>query len=127
MIREKQGIINIYSSQNNTIMILTDVTGAETIARCSGGMVVKQQHKEGTPYSAMKIAEVIADKAREREIRNVVVKIRAQGGNKYMHTGKGVEAAIVSLTRKGMRINSIENITPVPHDGCRKKKRYRTK
>ncbi|MEM4630624.1 MAG: 30S ribosomal protein S11, partial [Candidatus Diapherotrites archaeon] len=45
----KTGIIHIYASHNNTIIVLTDITGAETIAKCSGGMVVKSQHKEGSP------------------------------------------------------------------------------
>ena len=59
----KKGIIHIYASRNNTIILLTDQTGAETIAKCSGGMVVKSQHKEGSPYAAMKVAEIVAEKA----------------------------------------------------------------
>ncbi|MCD6434096.1 MAG: 30S ribosomal protein S11, partial [Candidatus Diapherotrites archaeon] len=53
----KKGIVHIYASHNNTILLLTDITGAETIAKASGGMVVKAQHKEGSPYAAMKAAE----------------------------------------------------------------------
>ena len=127
MKNEKQGIVNIYSSANNTIITLTDITGAETIARCSGGIIVKAQHKEGSPYSAMKVAQIIAEKAKEKKIRNVIVKVRGQGGNKHANPSKGAEAAIISLTRNGIRITSIENVTPLPHDGCRKKKRYRSK
>ena len=59
-----KGIIHIYASRNNTIILLTDVTGAETIAKCSGGVVVKAQHKEGSPYAAMKGAEVVAEQAK---------------------------------------------------------------
>lgn len=121
------GVIHIYASQNNTIILLTDITGAETIAKCSGGIVVKAQHKEGSPYAAMKIAEIIAEKAREREIRDVYVKVRGQGGIKPKNPGAGAEAAIRSLTRNGIRILGIENTTPMPHDGCRKKKRHRGK
>jgi small subunit ribosomal protein S11 len=123
----KKGIVHIFASRNNTIILLTDITGAETIAKCSGGMVVKAQHKEGSPYAAMKVAEIVADKAREREIREVHVKVRAAGGNKSNSPGAGSEAAIRSLTRAGLLIRSIENVTPIPHDGCRKKKRYRGK
>lgn len=123
----KKGIVHIFASRNNTIVLLTDITGAETIAKCSGGMVVKAQHKEGSPYAAMKVAEIVADKAREREIREVHVKVRAAGGNKSNSPGAGSEAAIRSLTRAGLLIRSIENVTPIPHDGCRKKKRYRGK
>ena len=123
----KQGIIHIFASHNNTIVLLTDSTGAETIAKCSGGMVVKAQHKEGSPYAAMKVAEIVAEKAREREIREVTIKVRGQGGNKSNSPGPGAEAAIRSLTRNGLFIRNIENVTPMPHNGCRKKKKYRGK
>jgi small subunit ribosomal protein S11 len=127
MAKEKEGIVHIYSSNNNTILLLTDITGAETIARCSGGQVVKAQHKEGSPYSAMKVAEIIAEKAKEKGIKNVIVKVRGPGGNKSPNPGKGSEAAIISLTRNGLNIKAIENVTPIPHDGCRRKKRDRPK
>jgi small subunit ribosomal protein S11 len=123
----REGIVHIYSSRNNTIMLLTDITGAETIARCGGGQVVKADHKEGSPYSAMKVAEIIAEKIKEKGISAVIVKVRGQGGIKSPTPGKGAEAAIRSLTRCGVRIKMIENVTPIPHDGCRKKKRYRSK
>ena len=123
----KIGIVHIYASSNNTIVLLTDITGAETIAKCSGGMVVKAQHKEGSPYAAMKVAEIVAEKARGKEITEVDVKVRGQGGNKSVTPGQGSEAAIRSLTRNGLFIRSIENVTPIPHNGCRKKKKYRGK
>lgn len=123
----KRGIVHVFASSNNTIILVTDVTGAETIAQCSGGMVVKAQHKEGSPYAAMKIAEIVANNAREKGITEVEVKVRASGGNKSNSPGTGAEAAIRSLTRNGLRIWNIENVTPIPHDGCRKKKRYRGK
>ncbi len=123
----KTGIVHIFASHNNTIILLTDITGAETIAKCTGGMVVKAQHKEGSPYAAMKVAEIVAAKARERGIGEVFVKVRGPGGNKSNSPGPGAEAAIRSLTRNDMTIKSIENVTPIPHDGCRKKKRFRGK
>ncbi|MBI5553299.1 MAG: 30S ribosomal protein S11 [Candidatus Diapherotrites archaeon] len=123
----KKGIIHIYASHNNTIMLLTDITGSETIARCSGGMVVKAQHKEGSPYAAMKVAEIVAERAREKGITEVDVRVRAQGGIRSKTPGQGAEASLISLTRNGIRIHAIENVTPVPHDGCRRKKRHRSK
>ena len=125
--KTKNGIIHIYASHNNTIVLLTDPTGAETIAKCSGGMVVKAQHKEGSPYAAMKVAEIVADKAKEKGITHVKIRVRAQGGIKPRSPGQGAEAAIVSLTRHGMIIEDIENVTPLPHDGTRRKKRHRSK
>ncbi|MDO8538229.1 MAG: 30S ribosomal protein S11 [archaeon] len=123
----KKGLVHIFASNNNTIILLTDITGAETIAKCSGGMVVKAQHKEGSPYAAMKVAEIVAEKAKERGIGEVNVKVRAPGGNKLKNPVAGAEAAIRSLTRNGLRIRVIENVTPIPHDGCRKKKKFRGK
>ncbi len=123
----RTGIIHIYASHNNTIILLTDITGAETIAKCSGGIVVKAQHKEGSPYAAMKVAEIVADKAREKGIDEVIIKVRGQGGINPRSPGQGAEAAILSLTRNNMRIRAIENVTPTPHNGTRRKKRNRSK
>ncbi|MDO8633959.1 MAG: 30S ribosomal protein S11 [archaeon] len=122
-----RGLVHIYASRNNTIILLTDETGAETIAKCSGGMVVKSQHKEGSPYAAMKVAEIVAEKAREKGINEIRVRVRGQGGIRPKNPGQGAEAAILSLTRNGMRISSIENVTPLPHNGTRRKKRHRSK
>ncbi len=124
---DNKGIIHIYATHNNTIMLLTDLTGSETIAKASGGMETKAQHKEGSPYVAMKLAENISNSARDKSITEVFVKVRGHGGNKSSSAGSGAEAAIRSLTRNGLRIISIENVTPQPHDGCRKKKKFRGK
>jgi len=123
----KRGIIHIFASHNNTMLLLTDITGSETIAKCTGGMIIKAQHKEGSPYAAMKVAEVVAEKARERGFLEVDVKVRGRGGIGPKSPGQGAEAAIRSLTRNRLRIRNIENVTPIPHNGCRKKKRNRSK
>jgi len=124
---ENRGIIHIYATHNNTVLLLTDISGGETIAKATGGMETKSQHKEGSPYVAMKLAENIANMARERGITEVYVKVRGHGGNKSGSAGQGSEATIRSITRNGLRILNIENVTPMPHDGCRKKKKFRGK
>ena len=124
---ENKGIIHIYATHNNTMMLLTDLTGSETIAKTTGGTETKAQHKEGSPYVAMKLAENLAMTARDKGITEVFVKVRGHGGNKSTSAGPGAEAAIRSLTRNGLRIIAIENVTPYPHDGCRKKKKFRGK
>jgi small subunit ribosomal protein S11 len=124
---ETRGTIHILATHNNTILLLTDLTGAETIAKATGGMETKAQHKEGSPYVAMKLAENIANAAKEKGIREVFVKVRGRGGNKSPSAGTGAEAAIRSITRNGLRIVAIENVTPLPHDGCRKQKKFRGK
>jgi small subunit ribosomal protein S11 len=115
------GIAHIFASFNNIIITLTDLTGSETIARCSGGMVTKSAKDEGSPYTAMKVAQTVADVAREKGIDKVNVRIRGQGGNKAGTPGRGAQAAIRALVRSGLKIGKIEDVTPVPHDGCRRK------
>ncbi len=115
------GVAHIFASFNNIIITVTDLTGAETIARCSGGMVTKSAKDEGSPYTAMKVAQTVADAVLEKGIDRVNVRIRGQGGNKAGTPGRGAQAAIRALVRSGLRIGKIEDVTPLPHDGCRKK------
>jgi len=117
----KWGIAHIYASFNNIIITITDLTGAETIARCSGGMVTKSAKDEGSPYTAMKVAQNVAEQVLEKGFDRVNVKVRGQGGNKGGTPGKGAQAAIRALVRSGLKIGKIEDVTPIPHDGCRKK------
>ncbi len=117
----KWGVAHIYASHNNIIITLTDITGAETLAKCSGGMVVKADKDEGSPYAAMRAAERIAEAAKEKGINQIFVKVRAPGGNKSHSPGPGAQAAIRALSRSGLRIGRIEDVTPIPHDGTKKK------
>ncbi len=110
---------HIFASYNNIIITLTDITGAETIAKCSGGMVVKADKDEASPYAAMRAAERVADAAKERGIESIHVRIRATGGNKSTSPGPGAQAAIRALARAGLRIGRIEDVTPIPHDGTK--------
>ena len=120
--RMRWGIAHIYSSYNNTIIHVTDITGSETIAKASGGMVVKAHRLESSPTAAMSAAKIAAEGAKEKGINAIHVKIRAPGGhNGPTSTGPGAQAAIRALTRSGLRIGNIEEVTPLPHDGCRKK------
>jgi small subunit ribosomal protein S11 len=117
----KWAIAHIYASFNNIIITLTDMTGAETIAKCSGGMVVKAAKDESSPYAAMKAAEKVADIAKEKGVTNIHVKVRAPGGNKSTSPGPGAQAAIRGLARAGLRMGRIEDATPIPHDGTKPK------
>ncbi len=112
----------IYSSYNNTIIHITDITGTETLARSSGGQVVKSDRMESSPTAAMLAAKRAAELARERGVTGIHVKIKAPGGhNGPNNPGPGAQAAIRALSRMGLRIGIIEEVTPMPHDGCRKK------
>ena len=116
---EKWGIAHIYASMNNTIITITDMTGAETIAKCSGGIVVDSGSKQSSPYAAMAAAQKVAEAALGKGITGVHVKIRAPGGSKPKHPGPGAQAVIRALTRAGLRIGRIEDVTPIPHDGTK--------
>ncbi len=115
------GIAHIYASHNNTLILVTDLTGAETIAKATGGMVVKNDRDESSPYAAMKAADLIAEKLREFEVTDLIIKVRAPGGNKTKIPGPGAQSAIRSLSRAGFKIIRIEEVTPVPHDGTKKR------
>ncbi len=85
-------------------------------------MVVKAHRLESSPTAAMSAAKIAAENAKEKGINAIHVKIRAPGGhNGPTSTGPGAQAAIRALTRSGLRIGTIEEVTPLPHDGCRKK------
>jgi small subunit ribosomal protein S11 len=118
---ERWGVVHIYSSYNNTIINVTDVTGAETIAKTSGGMFVKADRLESSPYAAMRAAAEAANIARDKGITAIHIKVRAPGGSGARTPGTGAQAAIRALARAGLRIGRIEEVTPVPHDGTRRK------
>ncbi|MDH5770140.1 MAG: 30S ribosomal protein S11 [Candidatus Bathyarchaeota archaeon] len=118
--KERWGIAKIYSSYNNTIIHITDLTGAETIARGSGGMFVKQDRYESSPYAAMQTAYYVAKQAKDKGISAIHIQVRAPGGHGPKSPGPGAQPAIRALARSGLRIGRIEDLTPIPHDGTRR-------
>jgi len=117
----KWGIAHIYSSVNNTIVHITDLSGSETISRVSGGMVTKRSKDKGMPYPATLLARKAAADAKAKGIVGVHLKIRAPGGQRKRVPGQGAQPAIRTLVRSGLKVGRIEDVTPVSHDGCRKK------
>ncbi len=117
---DRWGIAHILSSYNNTIVHITDVSGAETIAKYSGGMFVKADRLESSPYAAMQAASKAAHTAKEKGIMGIHIKVRAPGGHFQKTPGPGAQPAIRALARSGLRIGRIEDVTPVPHDGTRR-------
>jgi small subunit ribosomal protein S11 len=118
---ERWAVVRIYSSYNNTLVNITDLSGAETIAKTSGGMFVKADRLESSPYAAMRAAAAAAVIARDKGITAIHIKVRAPGGSGPRTPGTGAQAAIRALARSGLRIGRIEEVTPVPHDGTRRK------
>jgi len=116
----KWGIANIFSSYNNTIVHITDLSGAETVARFSGGMIVRADRDQSSPYAAMQAAAKAAALAMERGINGIHIRVRAPGGHGPKTPGPGAQAAIRALARAGLRIGRIEEVTPIPHDSTRR-------
>ena len=115
----KWGIAHVHASFNNTIITVTDQTGAETLAKSSGGTVVKQNRDEASPYAAMQMAEEVAQDVMNQGIDGVHVRVRGPGGNRQTNPGPGAQATIRALARAGLEIGRIEDVTPIPHDGTR--------
>src|SRR3989344_7284039 len=102
------GIAHIYSSYNNTIITITDITCSETLARASGGMMVKADRLESSPTAAMGAAKTVAEEAKAKGISALHVRIRAPGGHQGPHNpGPGAQAAVRTLARTGLRIGTI--------------------
>lgn len=116
------GIAHIYSTYNNTIITITDITGTETLARSSGGQIVKTDRLESSPTAAMGAAKKVAEICREKGVNGLYIKVKARGGpSGVRNPGPGAQAAIRALSRAGLRIGKIEEVTPEPHNGCRAK------
>ncbi len=116
------GIAHIYSSYNNTIITITDITGTETLARSSGGQIVKVHRLESSPTAAMGAAKKVGEIIREKGINGLYIRVRATGGHSASKSpGPGAQAAIRAFSRMGFRIGKIEEVTPEPHNGCRMK------
>jgi small subunit ribosomal protein S11 len=118
--REKKNIAmgqaHIKSTFNNTIVTITDPTGA-VISWASAGHVGFKGSRKSTPFAAQMAAESAARKAQEHGMRKVDVFVRGPGS--------GRETAIRSLQAAGLEVGTIQDVTPIPHNGCRPSKRRR--
>ncbi|MEM2138302.1 MAG: 30S ribosomal protein S11 [Candidatus Anstonellaceae archaeon] len=112
----KWAIAHVYSSKNDTIITVTDLSGAETLGKASGGMIVKADREEGKPYAAMQAAAKVANEVKNKGITGLHIRIRAPGGNGAKTPGAGAQAVVRALARLGLRIGKIEDVTPTPTD-----------
>ncbi|MFG0286463.1 MAG: 30S ribosomal protein S11 [Phycisphaerales bacterium JB039] len=111
-----RGIVHIKATHNNTIVTITDTNG-ETVAWDSAGTIGFKGARKATPFAATRAGENAGHKVRKMGMSEVEVKIKGVGG--------GREAAINGLASTGLRVTAIEDHTPVPHNGCRPRKRRR--
>ncbi|RPA79327.1 hypothetical protein BJ508DRAFT_415965 [Ascobolus immersus RN42] len=115
------GVARIFASFNDTFVHVTDLSGKETVVRVTGGMKVKADRDESSPYAAMLAAQDVAARCKEVGITALHIKIRATGGNGTKTPGPGAQSALRALARAGMRIGRIEDVTPIPSDSTRRK------
>ena len=111
---ERIAVLNMYTTFNNTIATLTDLSGM-VIARVSGGMMTKQDRLKANPTTAMFIAKRISEMAKDKKINALYVKIRSETGS--TSAGPGAHAAVKSLIRDGFRIVNISEVTRMPRGG----------
>jgi small subunit ribosomal protein S11 len=111
-----RGVAHIKSSFNNTLITITDMNG-EVLSWASAGTVGFKGTRKSTPFAAQRAAERAAAAAKKFGV--VELEVRVKG------PGSGRESAVTALQGAGMRIQSIEDVTPLPHNGCRPAKRRR--
>lgn len=111
-----RGAAHIHSSFNNTIVTITDVNG-NAISWCSAGSLGFKGSKKSTPFAAQMAAEKAAKSAKEQGLRSVEVFIKGPGA--------GREAAIRALQSCDIDVTMIQDVSPIPHNGCRPPKRRR--
>ena len=117
-VKEAEAVINIYTSFNNTIAHVTDMSG-RTIAKITGGMVTKHGRLKANPTIAMFIAKRISENVKDKGIKSFYIRIRAKTGNPA--PGPGANAIIKSLTREGFKILNILDTTRIARGGPKKK------
>ncbi len=110
------GIVHISASFNNTLISITDMEG-NLVAQSSSGARGFRGSRKGTPFAAQQAANDVAHKAHEVGMREVEVRVKGPGG--------GRESAIRAINNSGIRVTSIRDTTPIPHNGCRPPKRRR--
>ena len=111
-----KGIAHIKATFNNTLITITDTTGA-TLCWDSAGSIGYKGSRKSTPFAAQRAGERVADKAKKFGMREVEVWIKGPGS--------GRESAVRALRATGLEIKAIQDCTPVPHNGCRPRKRRR--
>lgn len=108
--KSQEGKIYIFSSYNNTIITLTDMSG-NLLSSASAGRIGFKGARKATPFAASKVAETLSETAKKIGIGKVHVLVKG--------VGSGRESAVRSLAARGLNVLSIKDITPIPHNGCR--------
>jgi small subunit ribosomal protein S11 len=118
MNKEIAAIAHIYTSFNNTIVHITDVAG-RTISRVSGGQITKHDRLKANPTIAMFVAKKAAEQAKDFGVTSLYIRVKAQTGSPG--PGPGAHSAVKALTKEGLKILNIVEISRVPRGGPKKK------
>merc|ERR1719408_408149 len=115
------GVVHLLATFNNTFIHVTDLSGRETYCRITGGMKVKADREESSPYAAMLASVDVCKALKDVGINAVHIKLRGRGCHSTRQIGPGAQSAIRALARNGLRIGRIEDVTPIPTDSTRRK------
>jgi len=116
--KEAEAVVNIYTSFNNTLVHVTDMSG-RTLAKVTGGMVTKHDRLKANPTIAMFISKKIAETLKELGVKSLYFRIRAKTGNPA--PGPGAHAIVKSMSREGFRVVNILDSTRIARGGPKKK------
>ncbi len=111
-----RAIVHVKASFNNTVITITDVNG-ETLSWASAGTIGFKGSRKSTPFAATRAAEEAANRAKKVGVQEVEVRVRG--------AGSGRESAVTALQAAGLKVTAIEDHTPIPHNGCRPRKKRR--
>lgn len=111
-----KGVAYVKATFNNTIVTMTDANG-DVLCWATAGTVGFKGSRKSTPFAAQRAAETVAERAAKLGVKEIEVRVKGPGS--------GRESAITGLQSSGLSIKSIEDITPLPHNGCRPRKRRR--
>merc|ERR1712170_266826 len=114
------GVVHLLATFNNTFIHVTDLSGRETYCRITGGMKVKADREESSPYAAMLASVDVCKALQVVGINAIHIKLRGRGGVGVKTPGPGAQSAIRALARNGLKIGRIEDVTPIPTDSTRK-------
>ena len=114
------GVCHICATFNDTFIHVTDLSGRETYARVTGGMKVKADREESSPYAAMLAAQDVYARLKQLGVTAIHIKMRGKGGSNSRALGPGAQTALRALARLGLKIGRIEDVTPIPTDSTRR-------
>ncbi|NOZ22125.1 MAG: 30S ribosomal protein S11 [Planctomycetes bacterium] len=111
-----KAVAHIKATFNNTVITITDMNG-DALCWNTAGTIGYKGSRKSTPFAAQRAAEAVAEKAKKFGVKEIEIKVKGPGS--------GRESAITALQSAGLTVRAIEDVTPLPHNGCRPRKKRR--